>query len=110
MQSPDFNDKTVGIWKEFFAEPENPADLEKEIRDRLNPFLRLAFRSAVEKEVEDRYVRYAHAQVKSEESFTTGMKKVASAILSSPLFLFRHESVVKDDPYALASKLSYSLG
>ena len=109
LQSPDFNDKTVGIWKEFFAEPEKPGDLEKEIRDRLNPFLRLAFRSAVEKEVEDRYVRYAHAQVKSEESFTTGMKKVASAILSSPLFLFRHETVVKNDPYALASKLSYSL-
>jgi hypothetical protein len=109
LQSPDFNEKTVGIWKKFFSEPENPGDLEKEIRDRLNPFLRLAFRSAVEKDVEDRYVRYALAQVKSEGSFTTGMKKVASAILSSPLFLFRHESVVKDDPYALASKLSYSL-
>ncbi|MBT3569777.1 MAG: DUF1592 domain-containing protein, partial [Opitutae bacterium] len=109
LQSPDFNDKTVGIWNEFFAEPENPGDLEKEIRDRLNPFLRLAFRSAVEKEVENRYVRYAHAQVKSQESFTTGMKKVASAILSSPLFLFRHETVVKNDPYALASSLSYSL-
>ena len=37
------------------------------------------------------------------------MKKVASAILSSPLFLFRHETVLKDDPYALASKLSFSL-
>ncbi len=109
LQSPDFNENTVGLWEEFFAEPENSADMEKEIRERLNPFLRLAFRSAVEKEVEDRYVRYAHAQVKSGESFTAGMKKVASAILSSPLFLFRHETVLKDDPYALASKLSFSL-
>ena len=109
LQSPDFNEKTVGIWKEFFADPENSEDLEKEIRDRLHPFLRLAFRSAVEKEIEDRYVRYAHAQLKSEESFTTGMKKVASAILSSPLFLFRHETVLKSDPYALASSLSFSL-
>ena len=109
LQSPDFNEKTVGIWKEFFADPENPDDLEKEIRDRLLPFLRLAFRSQVETETADRYVRYAHAQVKSEESFTSGMKKVASAILSSPLFLFRHETVVKNDPYALASSLSYSL-
>ena len=109
LQSPDFNDKTVGIWKEFFAEPQNPDDLAMEIRERLNPFLRLAFRSKVEKEVEERYVRYALAQVKSEESFPSGMKKVASAILSSPLFLFRHETVVKNDPYALASKLSYSL-
>jgi hypothetical protein len=109
VESPDFNANTVGVWKEFFAEPENLEDLEKEIRDRLHPFLRLAFRSVVEKEVEDRYVRYAHAQVKSEESFTTGMMKVASAILSSPLFLFRHETVAKDDPYALASSLSYSL-
>ena len=109
LQSPDFNENTVGLWQEFFAEPENSEDMEKEIRERLNPFLRLAFRSAVEKEVEDRYVRYAHAQVKSGESFTAGMKKVASAILSSPLFLFRHETVLKDDPYALASKLSFSL-
>jgi hypothetical protein len=109
LQSPDFNEKTVGIWKEFFAELENPGDLEKEIRERLQPFLRMAFRSPVEKEIVDRYVRYAHAQVKSEESFTTGMKKVASAILSSPLFLFRHETVGSDDPYALASKLSFSL-
>ena len=109
LQSPDFNDQTVGIWKEFFAEPKNPDDLAMEIRERLNPFLRLAFRSKVEKEVEDRYVRYALAQVRSEESFSSVMKKVASAILSSPLFLFRHETVVKNDPYALASKLSYSL-
>ena len=109
LQSPDFNDKTVGIWKEFFAEPDNPVDLAMEIRERLNPFLRLAFRTAVENEIEDRYVSYALAQVKSEESFSDGMKKVASAILSSPLFLFRHETVLKNDPYALASKLSYSL-
>jgi hypothetical protein len=109
LQSPDFNEKSVGIWKEFFAEPENSENLEKEIRDRLHPFLHMAFRSPVDKETANRYVGYAHAQVKSEESFTTGMKKVASAILSSPLFLFRHEAVVKNDPYALASSLSYSL-
>lgn len=109
LQSPDFNEKSVGIWKEFFAEPENSENLEKEIRDRLHPFLHMAFRSPVDKETANRYVGYAHAQVKSEESFTTGMKKVTSAILSSPLFLLRHETVVKNDPYALASSLSYSL-
>ena len=38
LQSPDFNDQTVGIWKEFFAEPKNPDDLAMEIRERLNPF------------------------------------------------------------------------
>ena len=37
------------------------------------------------------------------------MKKVVSAILSSPLFVFRHETVADNDPYALASKLSFSL-
>ena len=89
--------------------PANSENLEGEIRDRLKPFLRLAFRSAVEKEVADRHVHYAQAQVKSEESFTAGMKKVVSAILSSPLFVFRHETVADNDPYALASKLSFSL-
>ena len=109
VESPDFNERTVGIWKEFFAPPANSENLEGEIRDRLKPFLRLAFRSAVEKEVADRYVRYAQAPVKSEEYFTAGMKKVVSAILSSPLFVFRHETVADNDPYALASKLSFSL-
>ena len=109
LESPDFNKQTVGIWKEFFTTPENSGDLEKEIRDRLHPFLRMAFRSPIEQEVEDRYVRYAHDQVKSEDSFVSGMKKVASAILSSPLFLLRHETLEKNDPYALASRLSYSL-
>ena len=109
LESPDFNEKTVGIWKEFFTAPEEGGDLEKEIRERLQSFLRLAFRSAVDKEVLDRYVRYALAKTKSEESFSKGMKKVASAILSSPMFLFRHETVDEDNPYALASKLSFSL-
>lgn len=109
LQSPDFNENTVGIWKEFFANPENPGDLEKEIRDRLHPFLRMAFRSSVEEEVEDRYVRYAYEQIKSDGSYISGMKKVVSAILSSPLFLLRHETLEKNDPYALASRLSYSL-
>jgi len=109
VESPDFNEKTVGVWKEYFASPEESEDLEDTIRQRLQPFIRLAFRSEVEKEVVDRYVRYAVAQVESQESFTEGMKKVASAILSSPLFLFRHETVARDDPYALASRLSYSL-
>jgi hypothetical protein len=109
LESPDFNEKTVGVWKEFFAEPENPDGKEEEIRVRLKPFLRLVFRSAVEEEVVDRYVAYAHAKLKTEASFTKAMKKVASAILSSPMFLFRHESTREDDPFRVASQLSFFL-
>ena len=35
LESPDFNEKTVGIWKEFFTAPEEGGDLEKEIASRM---------------------------------------------------------------------------
>ena len=32
IQSPDFNQKTVGIWHEFFAEPKDKANVAAEIK------------------------------------------------------------------------------
>ena len=51
LESPDFNEGTVGIWNEFFKAPEvnnNPLD---EIKKRLGPFMRKAFRGPIDKEL-----------------------------------------------------------
>ena len=53
---------------------------------------------------------YAKAKVEQGQSFTESMKKVASAALSSPLFLFRYAAENdKESEFALASKLSFFL-
>ena len=116
VESPDFNRETVGVWNQFFERPEglaDPADdatLRGEVRSRLSRFLPLAFRNPVEAAVLDRYTDYAVGKIRSGLTFTDGMKKVASAALSSPMFLLRTETPdTTDDAYELASRLSYLL-
>ena len=110
LESPDFNEGSVGIWNDFFREPPEGSDVAAEIKKRLQPFLRQAFRGPLDEEVLNRYVAYAKAKVEQGQSFTESMKKVASAALSSPLFLFRYAvEDDKDTEFALASKLSFFL-
>ncbi len=110
LESPDFNQGTVGIWNDFFKEPAADADLQTEIKKRLAPFLRQTFRGPVEEETLNRYVNYATSKTKQGLSFTDSMKKVASAALSSPLFLFRYTTEnEKKAEFALASNLSFFL-
>lgn len=110
VESPDFNEPNVGIWNDFFKEPAPEKDKRSEVRQRLDPFLALAFRGQVEPGTIDRYTAYAMSQLSKGLSFTDSMKKVASAILSSPLFLYRSETAAPDDkPFQLAARLSYFL-
>ncbi len=110
LESPDFNEGSVGSWNDFFKEPEAGADLKAEVRNRLVAFLWRAFRGPVDGATIDRYTRYAVEKMEEGLSFTDGMKKVASAALSSPMFLYRYES---HDPeraaFELATKLSFFL-
>ncbi|MAI73625.1 MAG: hypothetical protein CMM01_22370 [Rhodopirellula sp.] len=108
--SPDFNEKTVGVWNEFFAEPAEGGDLKSEIQKRLKTFLRIAFRGPVEIGTLTRYRNYAFANIESGLSFTQSMKKVAAAALSSPLFLYRADTgQLSDANFELASRLSFFL-
>jgi len=110
VESPDFNEDTVGIWSTFFGRPAEDADVPTETSKRIKAFLKQAFRGPVERAVVDRYTAYALAKMKQELSFTDSMKKVASAALSSPMFLYRYS--INDDkskPYVLASNLSFFL-
>ena len=58
----------------------------------------------------ERYTAYALGKMKQELSFTDTMKKVASATLSSPLFLYHYQSTAPQQrSFALASNLSFFL-
>lgn len=110
MESPQFNEQTVGIWNDFFAEPADQNDRDGVVRQRLAKFLRMAFRGPVDDETIGRYTAYAIAKIDAEMSFSNGMKKVAAAALSSPLFLYRSPaSDPSEQPFVFASRLSYFL-
>ena len=110
VESPDFNQQTVGIWKEFFAPPEGEYDPEVEVRRRLEKFLPAAFRGPADKAVVDRYTAYTAGKIRGGQTFTESMRKAASAALSSPLFLYRSNSATAEErQFVLASDLSYFL-
>ncbi len=110
VESSDFNSETVGIWNEFFLPPDAGADVTQVIRMRLSRFLRLAFRGPVDDETLNRYSTYAIERTNDGLSFTDAMKKVASAALSSPLFLYRSPAVIDQErQLELASRLSFFL-
>jgi hypothetical protein len=110
LESPDFNDDSVGIWNEFFKEPPAGADLPAEIRKRLAPFLNRAFRRSVDPETLGRYSEYTLAQTQKGLDFTACMKKVASAVMSSPMFLYEYDAADAEEyQFNLASRLSFFL-
>ncbi|MFM9066896.1 MAG: DUF1588 domain-containing protein, partial [Planctomycetota bacterium] len=108
VDSPDFNPQNVGQWAEWFAAPPAPADLTAEVQRRVRSMARRAFRGSVDDETVSRYTAFALAKIQAGMSFPDSMKKVLSAILSSPSFLYRIPAT--DDASAqfeLASNLSY---
>ncbi len=110
VESPDFNEQTVGIWKDFFRQPAEETDMQAEVKRRLTPFLTMAFRSRVDEETLDRYTAYATSKMTQGLSFADSMKKVASAVLSSPMFLYRTRAADRQEaPFEFASNLSYFL-
>jgi hypothetical protein len=110
VESPDFNADTVGVWKTFFAEPAPGADIRTEIRQRLHPFLYRAFRGNSGEASLTRYTDFAMAHLTRGASFTEAMKKVSSAVLCSPLFLFQYvDHTAAKSQFVLASKLALLL-
>jgi len=114
-QSPDFGPKYVGIWSEFFAEPEAGIDRRGEVERRLRPFLLRAFRRPVEPAVLDRYVGYVAHQLDGGAEFTEAMRSAAAAVIASPRFLYHYEGAAKNesvqpiDDFELASRLALFL-
>ncbi|MDA0767432.1 MAG: DUF1592 domain-containing protein [Verrucomicrobia bacterium] len=115
VESPDFNAKNCGIWREFFEPPKAGVGSEKEVRGRLERFLRLAFRGPVEEELLGRYTVHVLEGLERGKGFTECMKMVASATLASPRFLYLYEEAEADagmvpvNDFELASRLSFFL-
>lgn len=110
VESPDFNEQNVGRWNDWFREPAQGTDMQAEVKQRLAQLLSTAFRGPVNPEVLDRYTAYATGKMEQGLPFTESMKKVASAALSSPLFLYRTGSAVQEEaPFEVASRLSFFL-
>ncbi|MBT5847243.1 MAG: DUF1587 domain-containing protein, partial [Verrucomicrobiales bacterium] len=72
VQSPNFDGRTVGIWKEFFvAPPTAPAgDVKDAVRTRLRKFMTRAFRRPVPEALLNRYTQHVHRQIDSGMGFT----------------------------------------
>ena len=115
VESPDFNNGTVGIWQEFFVRPGKGKDVNAEVRERLKGFLLRAFRRPVDDALLDRYAGHAIAALESGEDFTETMKVIASAALASPRFLYLYDGAGGEggveplDDFELASRLSFFL-
>ncbi|MEC9080591.1 MAG: DUF1587 domain-containing protein, partial [Verrucomicrobiota bacterium] len=75
VESPDFNEKSVGIWGTFFKAPAEGVDVSAETRKRVAAFLRIAFRGPVERDTIDRYTTYALDKFKEGIPYTDTMKK-----------------------------------
>lgn len=110
VESGDFNASTVGVWNSHFEAPEHFDELtseakELELRKRLETFLNRAFRGAYTQASLDRYSNYAVQQINSGETFTSAMKEVSAAVISSPRFLYLYDDV--DRGLALATRLSF---
>ncbi len=118
VDSPDFTQQRVGIWKEFFAEPkiaDQPRDETRRqaVRERLDTFLRRAFRGGADRSTVDRYSAYAVARLDRGDEFTTVMKSVAAAAIASPRFLYLYDNATapasRSPAIDLASRLSFFL-
>ena len=110
VESPDFNENSVGIWSDFFKRPAEDDDLSAEMRKRVSRFLSIAFRGPVAEETVNRYSSYALAKLNEGMLYNDTMKKLASAVLSSPLFLYHYQPNTPElQSFAIASNLSFFL-
>lgn len=109
--SQDFGPRRVGIWKEFFRlDPRDKREVKVVVRERLEKFLRRAFRGWVKSEVVERYAGFVDVQLARGVEFSEAMKLVAAAIISSPRFLYLYDDSESDgDGFGLASRLSFFL-
>ncbi|MCR9198533.1 MAG: DUF1592 domain-containing protein [Planctomycetaceae bacterium] len=114
-QSKDFGPRNVGIWKTFFDAPAKNEDVSQQVRQRLLPFLRRAFRRPIREATAERYVSFVVKQLEQGTPFPEAMKTVAAAVISSPRFLYLYSperSGAEDsqpDNFELAGRLSFFL-
>jgi mono/diheme cytochrome c family protein len=118
VDSKDLNPEECGNWEKFFAPPDGRKLIEV-VRERMKPFMRLAFRRPVEREILDRFVAFAAKGIERGVGFTETMKTLVGATIASPdfLYLYHVENRAEEAPtgperqriddFELASRLSF---
>ena len=122
VDSPDLNPQECGQWDALFRLPEGTGrDLLAEVRRRIAPLMRRAYRRAVDPDTLERFAAFAASDLSRGTSFENAMKTLVGAIIASPEFLYlyhthtegseakREESHIRQrlDDYELATRLSY---
>lgn len=114
VESPDFNERTCGIWNELFLPPEAGDVTPAVLQQRLKPFLRRAFRGTPDDSTLDRYVTFARNRLARGDSFQQAMKDVAAATIASPQFFYLYSRAAGNgrsrlSDLDLATRLSFFL-
>jgi len=85
---------------------EDAADRADRVRAFCAQFVERAFRRPVPGSVARLYV---DTQFQDAKDLETAVRRVVMLALKSPRFLYREAGLARDDPYAVASRLSYAL-
>ena len=104
----------AGGWKQNAGAPLKSKPLGSELaHERIQKFLRKAFRAPVDEQTLGLYTGYFDRRFNKTGDFAQSMKEVVSASLASPRFIFVHnktdESVPNQPSFNLATRLSYFL-
>ena len=122
--SRDLKPEECRSWESFFTLPaETDGDQlsvraqVQIIRERLQPFLRRAFRMPVNPTTLSRFLAFAEGELQAGASFTETMKTLTGATIASPEFLYLYNTPVADEAgsadsgrnhsFDLASRLSF---
>ncbi len=116
VKSPSFNQRNVGSWEKYFAEPNSEVNQIDDLKTRLGDMLTMAFRRPVQDKTFQKYFSFAKQQIDQGLGMGDVMKEVLSAILASPRFLYLYDQGEKESTHPvfiqnmdLASRLSFFL-
>jgi len=115
VNAPEFDGYSNLTGSSFFIAPDESPLTRDHLESHLLKFLEKAFRKPVSPDVMDRYSSYLEIELKNGKSFEASIKKLITAIISSPRFFYISEQKngnLKSEPlsaYELATRLSFFL-
>jgi hypothetical protein len=113
VNAPEFDGYSNLTNSNFFKPPNSDPITAAQLELHLSKFIEKAFRKPIIPDVMDRYVNYLDSELKNGRSFEQSMKKVITAIISSPRFFYISEQKNGKQksqplsPYELATRLSF---
>ena len=115
VNAPEFDGYSNLTGSNFFIAPDESPLTRDHLETHLLKFLEKAFRKPVSPDVMDRYSSYLENELKNGKSFEASIKKLITAIISSPRFFYISEQKngnLKSEPlsaYEIATRLSFFL-